>query len=113
MQVATVISDEARARWNELDQGREQKSQFSDLLTFWSPTVNMARDPRWGRTPETYGEDPYLSGIMGTAFVKGLQGDDDRYLKIVSTPKHFAANNEEHNRFVCNTQISEIGRAHV
>ncbi|MBS1350253.1 MAG: beta-glucosidase, partial [Bacteroides sp.] len=80
LQVATVISDEARARWNELDQGREQKSQFSDLLTFWSPTVNMARDPRWGRTPETYGEDPYLSGIMGTAFVKGLQGDDDRYL---------------------------------
>lgn len=106
-QVATVISDEARARWNELDQGREQKNQFSDLLTFWSPTVNMARDPRWGRTPETYGEDPYLSGIMGTAFVKGLQGNDSRYLKIVSTPKHFAANNEEHNRFVCNPQISE------
>lgn len=106
-QVATAISDEARARWNELDQGREQKSQFSDLLTFWSPTVNMARDPRWGRTPETYGEDPYLSGIMGTAFVKGLQGNDDRYLKVVSTPKHFAANNEEHNRFVCNPQISE------
>lgn len=105
--IATVISDEARARWNELDQGREQKSQFSDLLTFWSPTVNMARDPRWGRTPETYGEDPYLSGVMGTAFVKGLQGDDARYLKIVSTPKHFAANNEEHNRFVCNPQISE------
>lgn len=106
-QVATVISDEARARWNELDQGREQKNQFSDLLTFWSPTVNMARDPRWGRTPETYGEDPYLSGVMGTAFVKGLQGNDSRYLKIVSTPKHFAANNEEHNRFVCNPQISE------
>ncbi len=106
-QVATVISDEARARWNELEQGREQKSQFSDLLTFWSPTVNMARDPRWGRTPETYGEDPYLSGVMGTAFVKGLQGNDSRYLKIVSTPKHFAANNEEHNRFVCNPQISE------
>lgn len=106
-QVATVISDEARARWNELDQGRKQTDQFSDLLTFWSPTVNMARDPRWGRTPETYGEDPYLSGVMGTAFVKGLQGDDSRYLKIVSTPKHFAANNEEHNRFVCNPQISE------
>lgn len=107
LRVATVISDEARARWNELDQGRLQQSQFSDLLTFWSPTVNMARDPRWGRTPETYGEDPYLSGVMGTAFVKGLQGDDSRYLKIVSTPKHFAANNEEHNRFECNPQISE------
>ena len=65
----------------ELDQGKLQKGQFSDLLTFWSPTVNMARDPRWGRTPETYGEDPYLSGTMGTAFVRGLQGDDARYLK--------------------------------
>lgn len=106
-QVATAISDEARARWNELDYGRNQKDQFSDLLTFWSPTVNMSRDPRWGRTPETYGEDPYLTGVLGTAFVKGLQGNDERYLKIVSTPKHFAANNEEHNRFVCNPQISE------
>lgn len=107
LQVATVISDEARARWNELEQGRNQKYQFSDLLTFWSPTVNMARDPRWGRTPETYGEDPYLSGVMGTAFVRGLQGNDSRYLKVVATPKHFAANNEEHNRFECNPQISE------
>lgn len=106
-QVATVISGEARARWNELDQGRKQLEQFSDVLTFWSPTVNMARDSRWGRTPETYGEDPYLSGIMGTAFVKGLQGNDSHYLKIVSTPKHFAANNEEHNRFECDARISE------
>ena len=106
-QIATAISDEARGRWNELEQGRLQTQRFTDLLTFWSPTVNMARDPRWGRTPETYGEDPYLSGVLGTAFVKGLQGNDPRYLKIVSTPKHFAANNEEHNRFVCNPQISE------
>lgn len=105
--VATAISDEARARWNELDQGRLQTDPFSDLLTFWSPTVNMARDPRWGRTPETYGEDPYLTGVMGTAFVKGLQGDDPRYLKVVSTPKHFAANNEEHNRFECDAMIGE------
>ena len=105
--VATAISDEARARWNELEQGALQTQQFSDLLTFWSPTVNMARDPRWGRTPETYGEDPYLSGVLGAQFVKGLQGDDPRYLKVVSTPKHFAANNEEHNRFECNPQISE------
>ncbi|GEM_PF-24697 len=105
--IATAISDEARARWNELDGGKLQNMQFSDLLTFWSPTVNMARDPRWGRTPETYGEDPYLSGVLGAEFVKGLQGNDPRYLKVVSTPKHFAANNEEHNRFVCNPQISE------
>lgn len=105
--VATAISDEARARWNELDQGRLQEQQFSDLLAFWSPTINMARDPRWGRTPETYGEDPFLTSVLGTQFVKGLQGNDSKYLKVVSTPKHFAANNEEHNRFEANPQISE------
>lgn len=106
-EISTAISDEARGRWNELNRGKDQKGLFSDLLTFWSPTVNMARDPRWGRTPETYGEDPFLSGRLGVAFVKGLQGNDPRYLKIVSTPKHFAANNEEHNRFECNPIISE------
>ena len=67
----------------------------------------MARDPRWGRTPETYGEDPFLSGTLGAAFVKGLQGDDPKYLKVVSTPKHFAVNNEEHNRFEANPQVPE------
>lgn len=107
LRVATAISDEARARWNELDQGRLQTQPFSDLLSFWSPTINMARDPRWGRTPETYGEDPFLSGTLGTQFVKGLQGNDPKYMKVVSTPKHFAANNEEHNRFEANAQISE------
>lgn len=107
LKTASAISDEARARWNELGEGKLQTAQFSDLLTFWSPTINMARDPRWGRTPETYGEDPFLTGEMGTAFVKGLQGDDPRYLKVVSTPKHFAANNEEHNRFECDAIISE------
>ena len=105
--VATAISDEARACWNEHDQGRKQTLKFSDVLTFWSPTVNMARDPRWGRTPETYGEDPYLTGRMGTAFVTGLQGDDPRYLKVVSTPKHFSANNVENGRMSANANISE------
>jgi beta-glucosidase len=104
-QIATIISDEARARWNELSRGKKQTAQFSDLLTFWSPTINMARDPRWGRTPETYGEDPFLAGILAVQFVKGLQGNDSNYLKVVSTPKHFAANNEEHNRFECNAII--------
>ncbi len=107
LKVSTAISDEARARWNELDQGKLQTLFYSDLLTFWSPTVNMARDPRWGRTPETYGEDPFLTGEMGTAFVRGLQGDDPRYLKVVSTPKHFAANNEEHNRHLCDVVVPE------
>jgi beta-glucosidase len=103
--IATIISDEARARWNELSRGKKQTAQFSDLLTFWSPTINMARDPRWGRTPETYGEDPFLAGVLAVQFVKGLQGNDPNYLKVVSTPKHFAANNEEHNRFQCNAII--------
>ena len=71
--ISTVISDEARARWNELEQGANQKEQFSDLLTFWSPTINMARDPRWGRTPETYGEDPFLTGEMGNISEKQLR----------------------------------------
>ncbi len=105
--VSTAISDEARAKWNELNQGKDQLEKYSDVLAFWSPTVNMARDPRWGRTPETYGEDPYLTSRIGVAFVKGLQGDDPHYLKVVSTPKHFAANNEEHNRFECKVNVSE------
>lgn len=106
-QMSTAISDEARGKWNALELGKKQHDGSSDLLTFWSPTVNMARDPRWGRTPETYGEDPYLTGRIGTEFVKGLQGDHPRYLKAVATPKHFAANNEEHNRASCNAVISE------
>lgn len=106
-EISGTISDEARARWNALDQGRNQTLAFADVLTFWSPTVNMARDPRWGRTAETYGEDPFLSGQTGAAFVRGLQGYDKRYLKVVSTPKHFTANNEEHNRFECNAVIPE------
>jgi beta-glucosidase-like glycosyl hydrolase len=105
--VSSAISDEARGRWNELAQGKNQLDKYSDLLAFWSPTINMARDPRWGRTPETYGEDPFLTSKLAVQFVKGLQGNDPRYLKVVSTPKHFAANNEEHNRFECNANISE------
>lgn len=105
--VATAISDEARAKWNFFNQGKDQKDVYSDLLTFWSPTINMARDPRWGRTPETYGEDPYLTSRIGVSFVKGLQGHDEKYLKVVSTPKHFVANNQEENRFAYNARVSE------
>ncbi|MEM7487093.1 MAG: glycoside hydrolase family 3 C-terminal domain-containing protein [Bacteroidota bacterium] len=106
-EVATTISDEARAKWNFFDQGKNQMNLYSDMLTFWSPTINMARDPRWGRTPETYGEDPFLTSNIGLAFVQGLQGDDDRYIKVVATPKHFVANNQEENRFAYNAKISE------
>ncbi|MBJ2175904.1 glycoside hydrolase family 3 C-terminal domain-containing protein [Aureibaculum sp. A20] len=105
--VSSAISDEARAKWNFYNQGLDQKNVYSDLLTFWSPTINMARDPRWGRTPETYGEDPYLTSRIGVSFVKGLQGNDKKYLKVVSTPKHFVANNQEDNRFAYNAVVSE------
>lgn len=104
-QVATAISEEARAKWNLLDGGKKQLLKFNDLLTFWSPVVNMARDPRWGRTQESYGEDPFLSGTLGVQFVKGLQGNDSRYLKTVATPKHFAVYSQETNRFFNNAIV--------
>jgi beta-glucosidase len=106
-QVATAISDEARGKWNELGQGKNQNVPFSDLLTLWSPTINMARDPRWGRTAETYGEDPYLTSRFAVAYIKGLQGNDPKHIKVAATPKHLAANNEENNRLAANAVISE------
>ncbi len=85
---ACVISDEARAKHHEFL--RNGDTGIYKGLTFWSPNINIFRDPRWGRGHETYGEDPMLTGRMGAAFVKGMQGDDDRYLKTVATPKHYA-----------------------
>lgn len=86
--VACAISDEARAKHHEFV--RQGDRGIYKGLTFWSPNINIFRDPRWGRGQETYGEDPYLTGRMGVAFVKGLQGDHPKYLKTVATPKHFA-----------------------
>ncbi len=86
--VATVISDEARAKHNaSVRAGFRQRYRG---LTFWTPNINIFRDPRWGRGQETYGEDPYLMARMGTAYVRGLQGDDDRYLKAAACAKHYA-----------------------
>ncbi|SFW77384.1 beta-glucosidase [Sinomicrobium oceani] len=87
-EVATAISDEGRAKHHEyLRRGQHDIYQG---LTFWSPNINIFRDPRWGRGHETYGEDPYLTGQLGLQFVKGLQGDDPDYLKTVATAKHYA-----------------------
>ncbi len=101
-EITDAISDESRAMHHrgEVPASRNMPfgGRYSGLLTFWSPDLNLCRDPRWGRTPETYGEDPYLAGKTGAAFVRGLQGKDPKYLKAVATPKHFTANNEEHNR---------------
>tara|TARA_R110001592_G_scaffold69514_1_gene213363 strand:+ start:1755 stop:3962 length:2208 start_codon:yes stop_codon:yes gene_type:complete len=90
-QVANVISDEARAKHQE--SLRKKDYGMYTGLTFWSPNINIFRDPRWGRGQETYGEDPYLTGQMGIQFVKGLQGNDPKYLKLVATAKHFAVHN--------------------
>jgi beta-glucosidase len=88
LRVATAISDEARAKHHDFV--RRGKRGIYQGLTFWSPNINLFRDPRWGRGMETYGEDPYLTGTLAVAFIRGLQGDDPRYLKLVATPKHFA-----------------------
>jgi beta-glucosidase len=85
---ADVISTEARAKYNDAQSHGNSDRYFG--LTFWSPNINIFRDPRWGRGQETYGEDPFLTSHIGVAFVTGLQGDDPRYLKTISTPKHYA-----------------------
>ncbi len=69
---------------------RAGHSNIFEGLDFWAPNINIFRDPRWGRGQETYGEDPFLTGRMGVAFVTGMQGDDPRYYRVISTPKHFA-----------------------
>ncbi|HTV21446.1 MAG TPA: glycoside hydrolase family 3 C-terminal domain-containing protein, partial [Polyangiaceae bacterium] len=87
-EVATAISDEARAKHHAaVARGSRQVYQG---LTLWSPNINLFRDPRWGRGQETYGEDPVLTGKLAVQFVRGLQGDDERYLKTAATLKHFA-----------------------
>ena len=87
--VGDAVSTEARAKYN-LFTARDQREIYKGL-TFWSPNVNMFRDPRWGRGQETFGECPYLSGLIGSAYVRGLQGDDPKYLKVAACAKHFAA----------------------
>ncbi len=87
-QVAEVISTEARAKHHEFV--RQGQRGIYQGLTFWSPNINIYRDPRWGRGQETYGEDTYLTSRLGVAFVKGLQGNDPNYFKVIATPKHFA-----------------------
>ena len=87
-EMATVISDEARAKYHEAI--RHDDHQRYQGLTFWSPNINLFRDPRWGRGQETYGEDPYLTGRLAVQFIRGLQGDDPKYFKTIATVKHYA-----------------------
>ncbi len=126
-EIATVISDEVRGKYNEavekeLIPGSRKKSLLPEAisgwslskklqyrgLTCWSPTINIFRDPRWGRGHESYGEDPFLTSRMGVAFVQGLQGDHPKYLKTVATPKHFAVHSgPEKIRHGFNAEVSK------
>lgn len=89
--IATAISDEGRAK-HHFFVNNDARYRYTGL-TYWSPNINIFRDPRWGRGQETYGEDPYLTGELGVQFIEGLQGDDPNYLKTAATAKHFAVHN--------------------
>jgi len=103
--VGTAISDEARAMYNAAI--REDSHERFGGLTFWTPNINIFRDPRWGRGQETYGEDPFLTAHMGVALVKGLQGDDPHYLKVAACAKHYAVHSgPEKLRHVFNAEVS-------
>jgi beta-glucosidase len=104
--MAVVISTEARAKHNQ--SMRAGHSNIMEGLDFWSPNINIFRDPRWGRGQETYGEDPFLTGRMGVAFVTGMQGDDLKYFRVVSTPKHFAVHSgPEPSRHMIDVKVSK------
>jgi beta-glucosidase len=97
-QAASVIGDEIRFIFHKMNVG--------GLIAF-SPNVDLGRDPRWGRTEECYGEDPFMCGTMGTAYVKGMQGNDPKYIKVAPTLKHFFANSNEDNRYSSNSVFDQ------
>lgn len=102
--IAVAISDEARAKFHDPEWQRTGHAR----LTFWTPNINIFRDPRWGRGQETYGEDPYLTGLLGAAFVRGLQGDHPKYLKAMACAKHFVVHSgPEEIRTRFSAEVSE------
>ena len=104
--VAAAVGDEARAKYHEALR-RNGGTGIYQGITMWSPNVNIFRDPRWGRGQETWGEDPFLTGEMGAAYVRGLQGDDPKYLKTAACAKHFAVHSgPEKLRHVFNAEVS-------
>ncbi|HVN04190.1 MAG TPA: glycoside hydrolase family 3 C-terminal domain-containing protein [Bryobacteraceae bacterium] len=104
--MATAISDEARAKYNEFI--RRGKHGIYEGLTFWTPNINIFRDPRWGRGMETYGEDPYLTGRMAVQFIHGMEGNDPKYMKTVATAKHYAVHSgPESTRHVADIRVSD------
>jgi beta-glucosidase len=108
--MGTVISTEGRIK--HAQDVRAGHSNIFEGLDFWAPNINIFRDPRWGRGQETYGEDPFLTGRMGVAFVTGMQGDDPHYYRVISTPKHFAVHSgpepDRHRIDVTTTRHDEL-----
>jgi len=104
--MAIVISTEARAKHNQAV--RAGRRDIMEGLDFWSPNINIFRDPRWGRGQETYGEDPFLTGRMGVAFVTGMQGEDPKYYRVIATPKHYAVHSgPEPSRHSIDVRVSK------
>jgi len=119
--VGDAISTEARAKYNEAQRQPPVQEVAPGAapgrtagLTYWSPNINIFRDPRWGRGQETYGEDPYLTSRLGVAFVTGMQGNDPHYLKVVATPKHYAVHSgPEPLRHVFDAKATEYDLQHT
>ncbi|HEY6375793.1 MAG TPA: glycoside hydrolase family 3 N-terminal domain-containing protein [Edaphobacter sp.] len=103
-QMAVVIGTEGRIK--HVQAVRAGHSNIFEGLDFWAPNINIFRDPRWGRGQETYGEDPFLTARMGVAFVTGMQGDDPKYYRVISTPKHFAVHSGQSPRVTARTSMS-------
>jgi beta-glucosidase len=120
-QIGDAISTEARAKYNEARRMPPVPEVAPGAapgrtagLTYWTPNINIFRDPRWGRGQETYGEDPYLTGQLGVAFIEGMQGNDPHYLKVVATPKHYAVHSgPEPLRHVFDVKPSEYDMEHT
>ncbi|MBQ0127274.1 MAG: glycoside hydrolase family 3 C-terminal domain-containing protein [Bacteroidales bacterium] len=111
LEIYKAVSDEARAKWNMTEpvfnKTHANCNGWSHGLSFWCPNVNIFRDPRWGRGQETCGEDPFLAGVMGTATVKGMQGDDPKYFKTIACGKHFAVHSgPESKRHIFDAHVS-------
>ena len=105
-EIAKVLSDEARAIYNGWHLDPKAAGEHKGLI-YRAPVINIERNPYWGRNHEAWGEDPFLTGRMAVAYVKGLQGNDPRYLKLAATLKHYAVNNVETNRTKLNSTVSE------
>lgn len=113
--VAGAISDEGRAKYHAALKRNGFSGQYQGL-TFWSPNINIFRDPRWGRGQETYGEDPFLTGELGAAFVRGLQGDDPRYLKAAACAKHYAVHSgpeADRHRFDARVSMKDLRETYL